>query len=68
MIYGWILIMVTLFPDGTLEGEGIEYYNEYEACFEKMVQLSILGQGKAYTCLDDYVDVSGDMIHEEDLE
>ena len=38
ILYGWILIMVTLNPDGTLEG-----------------------QGKAYTCIDDYVNLN----HEE---
>ena len=46
MIYGWILIAVTLYPDGTLEGEGIDYFNEYEACFEQMVKLSVQGQGQ----------------------
>ena len=58
MIYGWILIAVTLYPDGTLEGEGLDYFNTYKACFEKMKELSVTGQGIGYTCIDDYVDVS----------
>ena len=58
MIYGWILIMITLYPDGTLEGEGIDYFNEYEACFEQMVKLSVQGQGQGYTCIDDYLDMN----------
>tara|TARA_Y100001938_G_C8095172_1_gene437633 strand:+ start:2258 stop:2422 length:165 start_codon:yes stop_codon:yes gene_type:complete len=53
--------MVTLNPDGTLEGQGVNYYKEYEPCFEEMVKLSVLGKGKAYTCIDDYVNLN----HEE---
>ena len=58
MIYGWILIMITLYPDGNLEGEGIDYFSDYETCFEKMVELSKTGRGIGYTCIDDYVDVN----------
>ena len=61
VFYGWILIMVTLNPDGTLEGQGVNYYKEYKPCFEEMVKLSVLGKGKAYTCIDDYVNLN----HEE---
>ena len=55
MIHGWILIMITLFPDGTIEGEGVDYFHEYQPCFEQMVQLSMTGMGKTYACLDDYI-------------
>ena len=58
MVFGWILIMVTLHPDGSLDGQGINYHNSYETCFEEMVELSVLGQGKGYTCVDDYVNVN----------
>ena len=44
-------------PDGTLEGEGLDYFDEYEACYETVVELSTIGQGIGYTCIDDYVDV-----------
>lgn len=53
--------MITLYPDGSLDGGAIDYFDKYESCFEKMVELSVLGQGKGYTCIDDYVDMSGDM-------
>ena len=61
MVYGRMLIIITLYPDGTLDGGAIDYFDKYESCFEKMVELSVLGQGKGYTCIDDYVDLSGDM-------
>ena len=57
MIYGWILVAVMMNPDGTLEGEGLDYFDEYDACYEKVVELSTIGQGIGYTCIDDYVDV-----------
>ena len=28
MIYGWILVAVMMNPDGTLEGEGLDYFDE----------------------------------------
>tara|TARA_Y100001972_G_C7506084_1_gene255916 strand:+ start:236 stop:421 length:186 start_codon:yes stop_codon:yes gene_type:complete len=57
MIYGWILVAVIMNPDGTLEGQGLDYFDEYEACYETVVELSTIGQGTGYTCIDDYVDV-----------
>ena len=32
MIYGWILVAVVMNADGTLEGQGLDYFDEYEAC------------------------------------
>ena len=49
MIYGWILVAVMMNPDGTLEGEGLDYFDEYDACYEKVVELSTIGQGTGYT-------------------
>ena len=57
MIYGWILVAVMMNPDGTLEGEGLDYFDEYDAWYEKVVELSTIGHGTGYTCIDDYVDV-----------
>ena len=61
MIYGWILIMITLYPDGTLDGGAIDYFNSFPECFAVMQELSVTGQGTGYTCIDDYVDISGDI-------
>ena len=57
MIYGWILVAVVMNADGTLEGQGLDYFDEYEACYETVVELSTIGQGTGYTRIDDYVDV-----------
>ena len=61
MIYGWILIMITLHPDGSLDGGAIDYFNTFPECFTAMQELSVTGQGTGYTCIDDYVDMSGDI-------
>ena len=61
MIYGWILVMITLYPDGTLDGGAIDYFRTFPECFVAMQELSVTGQGTGYTCVDDYVDMSGDI-------
>ena len=53
--------MITLYPDGTLDGGAIDYFNTFPECFAAMQELSVTGQGTGYTCIDDYVDVSGDI-------
>ena len=48
--------VVVITTEGYLNNVGGEKIAE--ACFEKMKELSVTGQGIGYTCIDDYVYVS----------
>ena len=61
MIMGFYLMVVSILPDGFVTGEVLDYYRNPIDCFAHAVELELEAPpGLAYTCTEDYVEITED--------
>tara|TARA_B100001996_G_scaffold369036_1_gene342081 strand:- start:48 stop:224 length:177 start_codon:yes stop_codon:yes gene_type:complete len=56
MIYGYILVMVTILANGTVTGESIDYFEDPHECYQHVIwneEIADLGTG--FVCIEDTV-------------
>jgi|TARA_B100000282_G_scaffold227365_1_gene170042 hypothetical protein len=65
MIYGWILVMVTISPLGVVEGEALDYFKDPHECHAHgLWEEEVAPAGVGFVCLED----SPPAIIEQDLD
>ena len=58
MVLGFILTMVTLLPNGDIEGKTLDYFKSNIVCYTVAVEMEAEADpGVGFVCLEDYVDV-----------
>ena len=57
MIYGFILIMVTMLPSGDIESEAIDRFAAPYSCVEQgYIEEESAAMGVGFVCVEDYVE------------
>ena len=65
MVYGWILVMVTINPLGVVEGEAIDYFKDPHECYANVIwEEEVADSGVGFVCIED----AEPEIIEEDLD
>ena len=57
MIYGFILIMVTILPSGDIDSQAIDWFVDPYSCIEQgYIEEESAPMGVGFVCVEDYVE------------